>query len=320
MEDLGSITERLKLLADPTRLRVLHLLKLEELTVGELAAALGQGQSTVSSHLARLRDAGFVQDRRDGTRSFYRLNVVALEAQDRSFWELCESKLGDDAMLQSDRDRLESVVLARRDGSWVDRAAGCLDRRYVPGRSFESLALGLAGMLELGDCVDMGSGDGSLLDLVAPACKSLVCIDSHPRMIAAGEERLAASRYEHVSFVLGDMQAPPINAASKDSVLFLQSLQYAEDPRAAIVAAGGLLREGGRCLVLTLGSHRDQRIQAEYGHQHAGFETQELVDCFEAAGLRIQRCERLGQDQRSPQLPILVGQAVKSGAADGEKR
>ena len=312
MEDLSSITDRLKLLGDPTRLRVLHLLKLEELTVGELAATLGQGQSTISSHLARLREAGMVLDRRDGTRSYYRLNVLGVDDRDQPFWSACEGKLTEDPMLIADRDRLEQVILARQDGSWVDRAAGSLDRRYVPGRSFETLALAFASLLELGDCVDMGSGDGSLLEWIVPATTSLICLDAHPGMVESGQKRIAAGKFRAAKFIEGDMHDPPLSAESADTVLFVQSLQYAARPARAIEAAAGLLRPGGRCLVLTLGAHRDQRIRSEYGHEHSGFQGAKLRRFFEDAGLVVSRCEKVAQDSRSPQLPILLGLASKS--------
>lgn len=311
MEDLASITDRLKLLGDPTRLRVLHLLKLEELTVGELAATLGQGQSTISTHLARLREAGLVLDRRAGTRSFYRLNVTGLKESGQPLLSVCEGKLTEDPLLAADRDRMEQVVLAREDGSWVDRAAGSLDRRYVPGRSFETLALAFASLLELGDCVDMGSGDGALLESIVPATRSLVCLDEHPGMVESGQKRIAAGKFGAARFIQGDMHDPPLEPASADTVLFVQSLQYADRPAQAILAASALLREGGRCLVLTLGAHKDQRIRRDYGHAHPGFATSKLRRFFEDAGLDVVRCERVGQDSRSPQLPILLGLAIR---------
>ena len=253
-------------------------------------------------------------DRRAGTRSYYRRNALGLDESDRSIWELCAGKLLEDPILGADRDRMEQVVLARQAGSWVDRAAGSLDRRYVPGRSFESLSTAFACLLDLGDCVDMGSGDGALLDFVAPATKSLVCLDQHPGMVESGQRRIAAGKFDNAEFLQGDMHAPPLADASVDTVLFVQSLQYAEKPGVAISRAARLLRPGGRCLVLTLGAHKDQRIQREYGHEHAGFTPSKLRRFFEDAGLAVERCERVGQDTRSPQLPILLGLASATPA------
>lgn len=309
MEDLSAITDRLRLLGDATRLRALHLLKLEELTVGELASVLAQGQSTISAHLARLRESGLVLDRRAGTRSYYRLNELGLAQDERAIWELCSGKLTEDPILASDRDRMEQVILARQEGTWVDRAAGSLDRRYVPGRSFESLSGAFACLMDLGDCVDMGSGDGALLDFIAPAARSLVCLDQHPGMVESGKKRIAARKREHADFILGDMHDPPLDAASCDTVLFVQSLQYADRPEKAVRGAAKLLRRGGRCLVLTLGAHKDQRIRREYGHQHSGFTPAKLRRFFEDAELTVLRCERVGQDTRCPQLPIVLGLA-----------
>ncbi|MDP6423294.1 MAG: metalloregulator ArsR/SmtB family transcription factor [Planctomycetota bacterium] len=316
MKDLASITERLKVLADGTRLRILHLLRAEELTVGELATALGHGQSTVSSQLARLREAGLVHDRRDGTRSYYRLNPLSLDGTDHVFWKLVLDRLVEDPMFAADRKRLDQTLLARSGGTWVDRAAGSLDRRYIPGRNFESLAVGLAALLELGDCVDMGSGDGALLDLIAPAARALHCIDDHVGMIEAGARRIRAGGFAHARFLKGDMHEPPLEAESADTVLFLQSLQYAADPERAIAAAGRVLRPGGRCLVLTLGEHRDERTILEYGHLHPGFTAKRLRGWLAAAGLVVDRCELSGHDHRQPQLPILLAHAHHPGQGE----
>lgn len=306
MDDLTSITDRLRLLGDATRLRVLHLLKLEELTVGELAASLAQGQSTISTHLARLREAGLVLDRRDGTRAYYRIHGTATSPEAQGFWSLCEQRLAEDPTLVADRDRMEQVVLARHEGSWLDRAAGSLDRRYVPGRSFESLALAFASLLDLGDCVDMGSGDGALLEWLVPACRSLICLDNHAGMVESGQQRIVAGKYEAAEFRLGDMHDPPLAAATADTVLFVQSLQYADNPGLALSASARLLRPGGRCLVLTLGPHEDRRITSEYGHLHGGFSVAKLKRLLQTAGLEVLRCDRVGHDARSPQLPILL--------------
>jgi ArsR family transcriptional regulator len=171
--------------------------------------------------------------------------------------------------------------------------------------------VGLSPLLDLGDCVDMGAGDGALLDLIAPSSRSMVCIDDHQGMVEAGNKRLAGSAYEHVRFVQGDMHDPPLGDESADTVLFLQSLQYAAEPERALVAAARLLRPAGRCVVLTLGRHADQRLATDYGHRHLGFESEALSGWFVRAGLVCKRCELTGHDVRSPQLPILMGYAEK---------
>ena len=252
-----------------------------------------------------------VLDRREGTRCYYRMPPELFDADGRALWDLLEHELERDPLLQADRDRMEEVILARRTGAWVDKAAGSLDRRYVPGRSFESVAAGLATLLELGTCVDMGSGDGALLELLAPACHELICVDRHPRMIEVGQARAREGRLEHVRFVQGDMQEPPLGSDTADSVLFLQSLQYADQPDEALVTAHRILRPGGRCLVLTLGRHRESRLQKEYGHAHPGFTPAMLRKWLESAGFGNPVCRKAGYDHRNPGLPILVALGIK---------
>ena len=123
----------------------------------------------------------------------------------------------------------------------------------------------------------------------------------------------AVALFAHARFLKGDMHEPPLEAESADTVLFLQSLQYAADPERAIAAAGRVLRPGGRCLVLTLGEHRDERTLLEYGHLHPGFTAKRLRGWLAAAGLVVDRCELSGHDHRQPQLPILLAHAHHPG-------
>lgn len=306
MEALAALTERMKLLADPTRVRILSLLEAEELTVGEICDVLGQGQSSTSSHLSRLKDAELVSDRRNGTRSYYRFVAGQAGGIAHAIWEWLEARLAKDATLRADRERMEQIVLARQKGDWVDRAAGSLDRRYVPGRSFESVAVALSHLMDLGDCVDMGSGDGALIDLLLPGCRSLTCLDLHPRMVEHGQQRVRERREHTLRFLEGDMHAPGLAPQSADTVLFLQSLQYAEEPRRALESAFAILRPGGRVLVQTLEKHTDERLLNEYGHAHAGFGRAALRGWLARAGFSALHVERAGHDHRLQHLALLV--------------
>ncbi len=302
----------MKLLGDGTRLRILALLKEEELSVGELAAVLEQRQSTISTQLGRLKEAGFVQDRKEGTRSYYRIAESAIETSGWKIWELSYERLQKDPRLAADRERLARTLAARREGTWLDRAAGSLDRRWVPGRSWSTLALGLGRLLDLGVCVDMGSGDGALLPFLAPASQRLLCLDSHRGMVERGRERAREGSWRNVEFLEGDMQSPPFEDLEADTVLWFQSLQYAEDPRAAIRAGCSLLRLGGRAVVLTLERHEDRRMLEEYGHMHPGFGRRSLKRWLEGAGMTGVTVERLGHEPKAPHLSLLLALGVKS--------
>jgi ArsR family transcriptional regulator len=301
MNDLPALVDHLKLLGDRTRLRLLALIREEELSVGELSEILSQRQSTVSSQLSRLREAGMVLDRREGTRSFYRFPSDRRD----ELWELITRSVGDDPVLGKDRERLDQVLLERRGGNWLDQVAGSLDRRWVPGRSFASLTFGLSLLLDLGVCLDMGSGDGALLSLLAPAADRLICLDSHPRMVQMGRKRALDGGHPNVLFLRADMQNVPLKGGTMDTVFLLQSLQYARDPQQVLQEAGRLTRPGGRCLVVTLETHEDQRICEEYGHVWQGFEKKDLVDWMNTAGFMEQRHSEVSADPRANHLMVL---------------
>ncbi len=301
MNDLPALIDHLRLLGDRTRLRLLALIREEELSVGELSEILNQRQSTVSSQLSRLREAGMALDRREGTRSYYRFRG---EKRDE-LWELITRSLGEDPVLGKDRERLEQVLLERRGGNWLDQVAGSLDRRWVPGRSFASLTFGLSLLLDLGVCLDMGSGDGALLSLLAPSADRLICLDSHPRMVEMGRKRAQEEGHPNVQFLRADMHHVPLRQGTMDTVFFLQSLQYARDPERVLSEAGRLTKPGGKCLVVTLDAHEDQRICEEYGHVWKGFDKEALEAWMNSAGFVEQRCSEVSADPRANHLKIL---------------
>jgi DNA-binding transcriptional ArsR family regulator len=306
MAELRSLTETLGSLADPTRIRILSLLEEEDLAVHELLEVLGGSQSSLSTHLARLKKAGLVADRREGTRSFYRLADGNNGSEGRATWQAVRHTLVDDAHLAADREKLRHVLARRREESWADRVAGALHRQYIPGRGWESVAFCVAGLLDLGDVVDLGSGDGALVSLLAPQSRSYLCIDLSQRMVDAGKRRLRAAGLDNVAFLVADMAAPPLPDACADTVLLLQSLQYASEPGTAVRAAARLLRKGGRCVILTLYRHEDETLRSQYGHAHLGFDQKSLSAWLRKAGLTQERMALVAVEHRSPHLRSLL--------------
>lgn len=268
-----AIGNHLRLLADETRLRVLHLLAEEPLTVAELQDVLELGQSSISGHLAKLKQAGLTHDVPEGSARRYRLRED-LDGVLRSAWIAVRTLADGEPQFAADRKRLERQR-ERRGSSWVERVAGSLHREYAPGRTWESLCHGLVRLASFGRCVDVGAGDGGMAELIAPQSTKLICVDPSPAMLAAGRERVAALKLTGVEFVEATGEKLPLPDASADSVLFLQSLQYMTDPGQALAEAARVLAPGGRLLIVTLAKHDFTEADA-FGHRHHGFTSDQL--------------------------------------------
>lgn len=309
MISLDQSTALLKVLADPTRVRLLHLLNGQELTVAELTEITGLAQSRVSTHLAKLKEAQLIRDRRAGVSAFYCFEVESLAPRLLALWQATCQDLAD-SLIDQDQQTLKTV-LARRSGdeSWADSVAGEMRRHYSPGRTFEATARATLELLQLGDVIDIASGDGSLAEILAPKAKSLLCLDISEKVIAAGQQRLSAQ--PNVSFQVGDMHQLPCADQSADQVLLLHALTYTTDPAQVAAETARVLRSGGQVLVSTLKSHSHQQLVAPFGHVTMGFSEDQLRKLFEQAGLSVSLCEVTSREARSPQFEVITLLAEK---------
>ena len=272
----------MRALADGSRLRLLSLLIDEELTVAELAQITRLKQPRVSTHLARLREAGLVLDRRAGVAAYYRCPIDEWPPAARALWTALSAQL-DDGLLGEDRGRRTQVLAQRQSGeSWADSVAGDMERHYSPGRNFEAVLRATVHLLELGDVLDIASGDGALAELLAPHARSLCCVDLSPRVVEAARRRLAP--FPNVRLECADMHALPLANHEFDLVLLLQALPYSEQPAVVLGEARRLLRPGGRLLATTLDAHDHRGAVAPFGHRNLGFGEQELLRLARAAG------------------------------------
>lgn len=303
VDDLG---DHLRLLADGTRLRLLHLLDAEPLTVAELQETLGLGQSSISGHLAKLKQSGLIHDVAEGASRRYRMRSD-VSSDLAAAWAAVRGLSADDHQTSADRERLTELRKANASG-WVDRVAGSLDREYAPGRTWAALCQGLLSFARFGRCIDVGAGDGSMAELLAPRCELLTCVDPNPAMVAAAVKRIETLKLPRVSVLSAGGEAIPLPDACADSVLFLQSLQYIPEPAAALREAIRLLVPDGRLLVLTLVAH-DQTEAERFGHRHRGFTPRQLTNW--ARGLTDLRCEPLPAEPRPPHFQSLVLTARK---------
>jgi SAM-dependent methyltransferase len=292
----------LRVLADATRLRLLVLLGTEELSVAELSAITALAQPRVSTHLAKLKDADLVLDRRQGVSAFYRAND-RIDAATASLLHALTTQL-DDALLDQDAGRLKLVLAERRGGAWADSVAGSMERHYSPGRTWETLTHAFTQLLEPGDVLDVGSGDGVIAELLAPRARSIVCLDISERVISAARERLRG--LVNVRLDVGDMHALPVPDASADLVLLLNALTYSESPARALAEAARALRPGGRLLATTLSRHAHAAAVKPFGHVNLGFRREDLRRYCTGAGLEVVALERGTRERRPPHFEILT--------------
>src|SRR5690349_21167764 len=181
---MASILQSLRTASDPNRLRILLLLEREELSVAELQDILSRGQSQISTHLAQLKQAGLVEDRREGKNSFYRLTAPA------QLMELVRQAEAEIPEAEHDRDALALVVRKRQDRMrrYFDELAGKFGRTYVPGRSWKGIAEALLQLLPPMVIADLGAGEGTISQLMAQRAKKVIAIDNSEKMVEFGSQ------------------------------------------------------------------------------------------------------------------------------------
>jgi ArsR family transcriptional regulator len=305
--DLPRYIDTLNILGDESRIRLCTLLRERELSVTDLVRVTGIPQSRVSTHLARLREGGFVRDRRDGPRSFYSLAADSIPGTAKVFLE--EAATFADPTLEGDQRRLAELEAERR-GQLPESFAGEMERHYSPGRTWQSLAVGFAALLELGDVLDVGSGDGAVAGYIAPYCQSLLCVDTNPRMIEAARERLA--RFPNARAEVADVHKLPHRASTFDSILLFHTLTYAEKPQRALEECSRVLRTGGRVVVLALDAHEQVDLTVPYGERHPGFKPRALRGLLTRAGLAVSFCEIACREAKKPHFRVVLAIAEKT--------
>jgi ArsR family transcriptional regulator len=285
---LASLLKSLSLIADPTRVRLLLLIKEEELSVAELQEVLSLPQSNISAQLSKLKAAGLVSDRRSGKNRLYSLDEpTAKEAESRMhFLALLESAGSEVREVKKDATALK-VVLKKRERTaqaYFDALAGKFGRHYIPGRSWKGLGKTLLKLLPPLVIADLGAGEGTLSQLLAQRAKKVIAVDSSEKMVAYGAELAKKHGFKNLEYRLGDIENPPIDAGTVDLVFLSQALHHAQRPAQAVRAAYTLLKPGGRIVVLDLLKHQFEKARELYADVWLGFSEGELHEMMEQAG------------------------------------
>lgn len=311
---MPSIVKILRVVADPNRLRILLLLKGEEVSVAELQEILTMGQSTISTHLSQLKQAGLVEDRRIGKSNLYRL-VGPGPASGRLLDEILANAEKETPEAAQDQAARRRVIGKRQDKmrAFFDSVAGRLGRDHVPGKSWKSIAEALLRLMPRLVIADLGTGEGGFALLLSPRAVQVIAVDSSAKMIEVGREQALRSGIKNVEFRLGDMEEAPIGDREVDLVFFSQSLHHALHPERALAEAARILVPGGRVVILDLVKHRFEEARELYADEWLGFSEAELEAMLEKAGFTNVLTSVVDKEAEPPQFQTLLAMGTKAG-------
>jgi ubiquinone/menaquinone biosynthesis C-methylase UbiE/predicted transcriptional regulator len=311
---MASTLNFLRLIADPTRLRLVLLLEQEELSVAELQDILGMGQSRISSHLAQLKRAGVVEDRRAGKNVYYAMAEQEVQHGSRTrVTELLHTLAKEVPETASDATALKLVLRKRKDKAreYFDELAGKFGRSYVPGRSWQALAHTLITLLPPLTVADLGAGEGTLSQLLAKTARQVIAIDNSPKMVEFGAALAKKHGFGNLEYRLGDIEDPPIDKGSIDLAILSQALHHAIKPDRAIAAAHRILKKGGRVVVLDLLNHRFEQARELYADHWLGFSEVQLHQWLESAGFTKIEVTVVAREKESPHFQTVFATGIK---------
>jgi ArsR family transcriptional regulator len=286
----------------------------DELTVAELQKILGMGQSRISSHLAQLKRAGVVEDRRSGKNVYYGLTAKQERNPVRTkVSELIHALAREMPETARDRTALQLALRKRRDKAreYFDELAGKFGRSYVPGRSWQALAHTVISLLPPLNVADLGAGEGTLSQLLAKTARKVIAIDNAPKMVEFGAQLAKRHGFSNLEYRLGDIEDPPIAKGSVDLAILSQALHHAIHPERAIAGAHHILRKGGRVVILDLLSHRFERARELYADHWLGFSEVQLHQFLEAAGFKNIEVTIVSREKQSPHFETVFATGVK---------
>lgn len=312
---MPSMLKSLKLLADPSRLRILLILQGEELSVAELQDVLSMGQSRISTHLSQLKQAELVEDRRVGKNSLYRLTAPA------AVREVLAASAAEIPEAERDQRALELTLKKRADKTraYFDELAGKFGRQYVPGRSWKGLAETLLMLMPPLTIADLGAGEGSFSQLLARRAERVIAVDNSEKMVSFGRELVARNGLGNVEFRLGDLESLPIEDESVDLAVLSQALHHARHPQKAVEEAARILRPGGRIVILDLKKHNFEEARELYADLWLGFDEVELDGYLRTAGFGVEEVAVVHRETESPYFETVLAVGEKPGKSGGTR-
>jgi ArsR family transcriptional regulator len=311
---MNDLLAALRAVAEPTRLRLLVLCARGELTVTELTQILGQSQPRVSRHLKLLCEAGLLDRFREGSWVFYRLSRGGQTGTlARQLVDACDEA---DPTVALDLQRLAAVKEQRANlarAYFRDNAAHWdrIRSLYVEEREVEAALLEALSAKKTRDLLDIGTGTGRMIEILAPHVDRAIGIDQSREMLAVARVNIERAGLENGLVRLGDMYQLPLPSASFDAVVIHQVLHYADRPDAAIAEAARVLRPEGRLLLVDFAPHELEFLREEHAHRRLGFADGEVAEWCRSAGLEPVAARQLPGDP----LTVMIWTAHRHAAA-----
>ena len=310
MSELAATSRLLKAVGDESRLRLLHLLCREELSVGDLTEILNLAQSRVSTHLMLLKEVGLVVDRRAGRRTYYSITAAARSGVAA---QALEQGTGSNEF-QADLAGLDVLLHRRREEtrSYFDRVAATFGEQILPGRTWEGLARALLTLVPRRRYVDVGIGDGLMTLMLAQVAERVTAVDISPRMLEQLSVRAKAAGLDNIDLVEGELERLPLPDASFDVAVLAQALHHAEQPLCALEEAHRVLAPGGKILVIDLLAHGEEWVREKLQHNQLGFTEANLQELLRVAGFEFVSVVRAARDPHPPHFMTLVATGVRT--------
>jgi ubiquinone/menaquinone biosynthesis C-methylase UbiE len=297
---MSGTSEIFRSLGDPTRLRIIALLRAMELSVGELAQVLGQSQPRVSRHVRILIDAGLAERRKEGSWVFLSLADAARVEPLFALLDRWAGLDGEDPWMLADAARLAAVRADRAAAAELYFASHAKDWDELRSLHIaeSEVEAAIARALDakdrpVGRLVDIGTGTGRMISLFGPDASHALGVDRSPEMLRLARVKLAEAGLASAELRQGDMYALPLTSASADTVILHQVLHYAQQPAAAVAEAARLLAPGGRLLIVDFAPHDREELRSRDAHARLGFADDVMLKYVESAGLDAQVVEHL---------------------------
>lgn len=312
MHTLDTLLVGLRAAGEHTRLRILALCARGELRVSELMQILGQSQPRVSRHLKLMVEAGLLERLPDGAQVYFRVSDRAEVSK------LAHALVGlipeSDMILNRDLSRLQQVrdTRTKRAQDYFQQVAKSWDTiraMHVPEQQLEEALLEMVGSEPVGELLDIGTGTGRMLQILADRVTRGVGVDLSSGMLAIARSNIELAGMANIHVRKGDMYQLPLDDASIDLAILHMVLHYSDDPTEVIREAGRVLRTDGRLILVDFAAHTEEYLRSEFRHHRLGFTDDEINQYFEASGFSVQT--EIRQLTGDP-LTIKIWQAHKS--------